>query len=299
MQKSEIKKLINTLSIKSQKRLGQYFLIDEKVVKKMIDAANLSKKDIVLEIGPGFGILTKFLATKAKEVLALEKDEKLCLYLSKKFKGYKNVRIICGDILRIPHFLFCSRKESEAFVRFQSLDDVFRQNQYKIIANLPFYLTSHFLRLFLEMENKPSLMVLLIQKEVAKRIVAKPGKTSLLSISCQFYGQPEIVALVLRKAFYPVPDVDGAILKIKVYPRPKFDIKDLKLFFRIIKAGFAGRRKQLHNTLAGGLQIPNKKIKEILISCKIDPTRRAQTLSLSEWVKLYEKFEKLKTKKQR
>jgi len=325
MTKLNIKKILKKLNIKIQKRLGQHFLIDQKVVEDIISAADLTKDDCVLEVGPGLGVLTEALAKKAKKVFTVEKDKNLVAYLQKKFKNFKNVEIIYGDILKIQ-ILWSDHKliQKQAFSQNKvNASLVFKNNfckSYKIIANLPFYLTSRFLRLYLEpIETKltfaqdraaikfaltsikprfpkPNLMVLLIQKEVAEKIVAKPGDMSLLSVSCQLYSEPKIIRFVSSKSFFPAPQVSCAIIKLKIFKKPKYEIDDLKLFFRIVKAGFAGKRKQLHNTLSAGLVIPDEKIKEILRKSQIDPSRRPQTLSLEEWVRLYKNLKLKKTK---
>lgn len=262
-----VKKILKLENIKMKKRLGQHFLIDQKVVKDMISVADLKENDCVLEVGPGFGILTEAIAKKAGRVIAVEKDKRLVRYLREKFKNYKNVEIIYGDILKLQ----ANKLQAN-----------------KLIANLPFYLTSRFLRLYLEKKEKLDLMVLLIQKEVAKRIVAKPGDMSILSILCQLYSEPKIMRFVTYRSFFPPPDVDCAILNLKIFKKPRYEIDDIKLFFRIVKAGFAGKRKQLHNTLSAGLAISNEKIKKILKKSQIDPVRRPQTLNLEEWIRLYE-----------
>jgi 16S rRNA (adenine1518-N6/adenine1519-N6)-dimethyltransferase len=265
MEKLDIKNLLKSLDIKANKFLGQNFLIDQKVVEDMIEAADLKGSETVLEVGPGLGILTEEIARKKCKVLAMEKDKNLIPYLTDKFKNNKNIEIKSGDILR----------EKISF------------KNYKIIANLPFYLTSHFLRVFLEYANKPSVMVLLMQKEVAERIVAHDKNKSILSVSCELYSEPKIIRQVPSKAFYPRPEVDCAIVKFEVFRKPKYEIKDLKLFFKIVKAGFSARRKQIHNNISSGLLISSKDTKKILEKAKINPTRRAQTLSLEEWHKLY------------
>jgi 16S rRNA (adenine1518-N6/adenine1519-N6)-dimethyltransferase len=271
MFKSEIKKILNKLDIRIQKRLGQHFLIDQRVVRDMISAADLKKDDCVLEVGPGLGILTEAIAGKAKKVFAVEKDQRLLEFLKEKFRNYKNIEIIHGDILRL--------QANKLQVN-------------KLVANLPFYLTSRFLRLCLESKTRPELAVLLIQKEVAERVVAKPGDMSLLSISCQLYSEPKIISLVLPKSFFLPPEVDCAVLKLRLFKQPKFKIKDIKSFFRIVKAGFAGKRKQLHNTLSAGLLISDDAAKEILKESLIEPSRRPQTLSLEEWVGLCENLKR-------
>lgn len=269
MLKSEIKTILKTANIKINKVLGQNFLIDQKVVQDMVEAADLTNTDTVLEVGPGLGILTEKISQNNHKVLAIEKDKNLVPYLKNKFKNNKNVEIINQDILKL-----------------QTTDYELLTAHYKIIANLPFYLTSRFLRLFLEYKNKPTVMVLLMQKEVAERIVAQKDK-SILSIACELYSEPKIIRQVSRKSFYPKPDIDCAIIKFKVFKKPQYDIEDIKLFFRIVKAGFSARRKQIHNNLAAGLSFSSSQIKKILKKVNIDPQRRAQTLSLEEWYKLY------------
>jgi 16S rRNA (adenine1518-N6/adenine1519-N6)-dimethyltransferase len=265
MKRIEIQNKLKELNADVNKRLGQNFLIDTKVINDMIEAAGLSKNDCVLEVGPGLGVLTEKLAEKAGKVVAIEKDKKFAEYLKKKFKSYNNVEIIHGDILK----------------------EEIKLKKYKIIANLPFYLTSRFMRQFLEMKNKPDLMVLLMQKEVAGRIASEPGKYSVLTVSSLLYGMPKVMRQISPKSFYPRPDVDCAVLKMDIYDEPKYKVDDVELFFKIVKSGFSARRKQIHNTLSAGLQIEGSVIKEILKEAGIDSKRRAQTLNMDEWVELY------------
>lgn len=266
MNKSQIKNILKEVDIKANKILGQNFLINQGVVEDMLEAADIKDGDTVLEVGPGLGILTKEIIKKNCKILAIEKDKNLIPYLENKFKDNKNIEIRQSDILR----------------------EKINFKDYKIIANLPFYLTSRFLRIFLEYENKPSVMVLLMQREVAERVIAENNNTSVLSIACSLYADAKIIRSVSRRAFYPKPDVDCAVIKFNVFDKPKYKIEDIELFFKIVKAGFSARRKQIHNNLSSGLVISGDKIKNILEKAKIDPTRRAQTLSLEEWVKLYE-----------
>ena len=178
-----------------KKHLGQHFLKNKKILEEMARAAELSKKDIVLEVGPGLGSLTEILAARAKKVIAVEKDFDLATQLSKRKTLPKNVKIIHGDILKISN-------------------SQLPKSNFKIVANIPYYITSYFLRKFLEAKNKPDLMVLMIQKEVAERILAKNGKESLLSLSVKAYAKPEIIRYVSRNNFSPPPKVDSAIIKI-------------------------------------------------------------------------------------
>lgn len=250
------------------KILGQNFLENSKIVDKMLSVANLSLEDIVLEVGPGQGAITSKLYPKVKQVIAVEKDQELVKYLENKFKEVKNLKIVEGDILRSQY-------------------SIFNIQSYKIISNLPFYLTSRFLRVFFELENKPSMMVLIIQKEVAERICDEPPHASILSNSVKYYGKPEIIDIVPKENFNPIPEVDAAIIKINVFKNPKIKVDNVDEFFKIIKIGFSQKRKQLHNNFSSGLHISKDEAKKLLQNCGIDPERRAQTLSLEEWEKLY------------
>lgn len=258
------------------KVLGQNFLENEKIVDKILSVANLSSEDLVLEVGPGQGAITGKLLNKVKQVIAVEKDKELVKYLEGKFKNVKNLKILEGDILQqqFPNF------------------SISEYQKYKIISNLPFYLTSRFLRVFLELDNKPSMMVLIIQKEVAQRICDQPPHASLLSNSVQFYAKPEIVDFVSKENFNPIPEVDAAIIKINVFKEPKIKVQDANEFFKILKIGFSQKRKQLHNNFSSGLHISKEEAKELLKKVNIDPERRAQTLSLAEWERLYQTITK-------
>ncbi len=287
---TQIKYLLKQYHLNPRKNLGQYFLIDESIVGKMIDAAELSSDDVVLEIGPGLGIpLTHKICEKAGKVQAVEIDEKMIQILKKTCEKFKNLEIVNEDILKIN---LKQRTKN-------------REQKFKVISSLPYYITSPVLRKFLEAEKKPDLMVLLVQKEIAEKITASPPDMSILAVSVQFYAKPEIIDYVPREKFWPVPGVDSAIIKIKMPPVPEqnsvrdraevasvAEVKDVKLFFRIVKAGFSKRRKQLKNSLAGGLQINQKQVMELLKKSKIDPIRRAETLTMEEWIKLYKNVDK-------
>lgn len=271
MNRDQLKRELNNFGLKANKVLGQNFLYSESVVSDMVEAAELENSDTVLEVGPGLGILTEEIAKKKCKILAVEKDQNLISYLDSKFRDNKNIEIINQDILKLQT------------TNYQLKD-------YKIIANLPFYLTSRFIRVFLEKKEKPSVMVLLMQKEVAERIVATNKNRSILSVSCELYSKAEIIREVSNRSFYPKPNVDCAVIKFDVFKELKYDIKNIELFFRIVKAGFSARRKQIHNNLSNGLKIESNKTKEILKKTNIDFTRRAQTLSLAEWHELYKEI---------
>jgi len=234
-------------------------LQDRSVVTKLIKASHISKTDVVLEIGPGKGILTKELARQAKKVIAVEKDGRLIPILKETLKEFKNVEIIHGDILK-------------------NYELEIKNYKYKIVANIPFYITGHLIRKFLE--NPPTggqlqEMTLIIQKEVAQRICAKPPKTNILAISVQFYADAKIISYISKKSFRPIPKVNGAIIQIT--PKKKYKIDPSK-FFRVVKAGFSHPRKQLKNNLKGLADPP-------LLPPKLRRAR-AETLSTDDWIKL-------------
>ncbi len=256
--------------------MGQNFLIDEKTFNKILEAADLSKNDIVLEIGPGIGNLTTRLAQKAKKVLAIEKDKKMCEILKKELKNQniENVQIINKDILKI---------------NYDSITRWFNGYDYKLVANLPYYVASAIIRKFLEFKKPPESMILMIQKEVAQRICAEPTKMSLLAISIQFYARPKIVSYVSKKSFWPEPKVDSSIIKI-IPLKTKSSEKFTEKFFKVVKAGFSHPRKQLINNLAKELKLEKEKTKEWLLKNKIQPSQRAETLSIECWKKLTKSY---------
>lgn len=285
MQITELKELLSRFHIRPDKKLGQNFLLSEKALDEIIQSADLDPSDRVLEIGPGLGVLTRKLADHAGVVLAVEKDKKIYFVLKKLFKNKKNVRLINQDALWL---------DLSALVRGMT-PEVFHgmKFKYKLVANIPYYITGKLLQNFLTTEQKPSLMVLLLQKEVAERITARPGDMSILGISVQFYGDAEIVSYVPRQEFYPVPAVDSAILKINLLASPRLAL-DEKKFFHLVKIGFSNKRKQLHNNLSAGLvSLPltmNRDFKEILGDLTLNPLCRAEDLSIEDWGKLYHKL---------
>ncbi len=286
--KTEIKKLFEEKDLKVLKSLGQNFLIDEKVLSEIIKASELDKNDLVLEIGPGLGTLTEELVKKCGTVVAVEKDKKMAELLKEERKpkatlanvafGFSSLKIINDDILKINLNKLISSRQSP--LRRDS-DGA----KYKLISNIPYYITSPVIKLFLENSIQPELIVLLVQKEVAERICAKPGKLSILALSVQIYGEPEIVSYVDKSAFYPEPKVDSAILKIKNIKK-EFPEEYYEKLFKLIKIGFSSKRKKLANNLSAGLQISKEDAFQILAKAKINPNARAQELSLEEWKNL-------------
>jgi 16S rRNA (adenine1518-N6/adenine1519-N6)-dimethyltransferase len=256
-----MKEILEKFDAGPSKRLGQNFLTDKNILQKIIASADIKKTDIILEVGPGTGILTAELAQKAKRVIAIEKDKKMIEILGQSLKDFKNVEIINQDILKF------------------NID-----KKYKVVANIPYYLTSALIRKFLEDKNQPSQMILMIQKEVAQRIVATPPNMSILSASVQFYAEPKILFYVSKNSFWPAPKVDSAVIKIE--PKNKPDQVSPTLFFNILKAGFSSPRKQLAGNLSKGLKIKKEEAEKLLLQNDIDPKQRAETLSMEDWEKL-------------
>jgi len=265
---TNIKKILKAFGVYSRKDLGQHFLIDEGVLDTILDTARVTPRDNVVEVGPGMGILTRELLKRAREVTAIELDRGMIQVLKTACMKYKNLQIQNKDVLKYnPNDL----------------------GQYKLVSNLPYYITSPTIRHFLEADNKPTDITILIQKEVADRICAKPGRMSILAVSVQFYGAPNYITTVPRTAFFPAPQVQSAIVQIKVYKRPLYDV-DTQIFFRIVKAGFGEKRKQLINSLSGGLMLNKETIERILEQAHVDKEARAETLSLDDWHNIYKSY---------
>ncbi len=278
------KAMLRRLGLRARKSLGQHFLVDREVLEKVASAAELGTSDIVIEVGPGLGVLTKELAKRAGFVIAVELDDRLAAILKQDMTAAKNVSVINEDILRIDPAALIKKQK----LNLPDLKD--KPDNYKVVANLPYYITSAVLRYFLEASLKPRLMVVMLQKEVAEVIVAEPGKMSLLSVSVQFYGKPQIVSYVPAESFHPAPKVDSAILRINVYPRPPIAVDEIDDFFGLVRAGFCAPRKQLVNTLAQGLGLSKPEALSLLDRADIIYKRRAETLSVEEWQRLWQIF---------
>jgi 16S rRNA (adenine1518-N6/adenine1519-N6)-dimethyltransferase len=266
--------LLRRYHLQPDKRLGQNFLIDSGALLRVIDAAQVSTTDQVLEIGPGLGSLTRYLATLAKQVIAVELDVDLILPLREALSPFDNVQIIQGDILAIE------------------IGQILPDPGYLVVANIPYYITSALIRHLLEARRPPSRLVLTVQREVAERICARPGDMSLLALSVQVYGQPRIIAHIPAEAFYPPPKVDSAVVRVDIYPAPLISSAQLDRFFRLAKAGFSQKRKTLRNALAGGMGWPPTRADSLLHAAGIDSKRRAETLSLDEWKSLVEESDR-------
>jgi len=281
----EVRALLREYGLHPIKGLGQNFLVDRRVLCRIVEAAELEPTDVVLEVGPGLGTLTCALAERADHVIAVELDERLVEILSHTLADYPNVEIVHGDILELDLANLVGYKMQDARCKALSAPCT-----YKVVANLPYYITSAILRHLLEAEAKPQLMVVTVQREVAQRLVAGPGQMSLLAVSVQFYGEPQIVARVPARAFYPSPQVSSAVVRIDVRESPPFEVEDVDRFFAVVRAGFSQRRKQLRNSLSQGLRMPVEEAVEALRRCGIDERRRAQSLSVEEWGRLYREF---------
>ena len=244
-------------NFKAKKSLGQNFLINSGILNKIVSAAEINPNDVVLEIGPGKGTLTKLLADKAKKVITIEKDSRLISPLKEFSKDFSNIEILENDILK-----------------FNPANCSLLTAHYKIVANIPYYITSHLLKIIFEKWPKPKLIILTVQKEVAKRIIAKPPDMNLLALSVQLYSEPKIISYVSKGSFRPIPKVDSAIIKLT--PHPSIDTESVKKVLLLAKKAFAGKRKQLKNTVE----------LDLLIKSRIKPESRPQELSLTDWLKI-------------
>ena len=258
---------------RAKKSLGQNFLVDGRVRAKIVDAADVSPADTVLEIGPGRGFLTKALAERAGRLIAVELDDALIPRLEETFADCDNVEIVHGDARTVD---------------VDSL--VGTETAYKVVANLPYYAATPIVRRFLEAPHKPTTLVVMVQREVGREMAARPGKMGILSVATQVYGSPRIVASVPPKAFRPSPNVTSAVVRIDVYSEPAVNFDDAETFFTLVRAAFSAPRKQIHNSLKNGLDADPDAIMPLLRNAGISPTRRAQTLSIDEWKTLYREY---------
>lgn len=247
------------------KSLGQHWLHDRNVLAHIADSAELSPSDTVLEIGPGLGTLTSELLRQAGSVVAVEFDEQLARKLPGQFPG-KNLTVIHEDIL--------------------SFDLSQLPAGYKVVANVPYYITSKIVQKLMTADNKPSVVVLLVQKEVAERIAAEPGDMSILAISAQVYAQASLGDIVPAELFTPPPKVDSQVVILHTHAQPLVQPEDEKAFFRVVKAGFSAKRKKLRSSLSGGLALPKSEVEQLLERAAISPDARAEDLALEDWQRL-------------
>ena len=262
------KAILRTYSIRPNKRLGQSFLIDSGALHKVVAAAELTGKETVLEIGAGLGALTLYLARKAHRVIAVEYDQRMLPVLENVVGGLSNVKLVIGDILKLD------------------VETLVGKSAYRVVANIPYNITSAVIRRLMEAPNLADRVVLTVQREVAQRIVASPGSLSLLAISVQIFGEPKVVASIPASAFYPKPKVESAVLRIDVYQVPKVPRRLIPALFQLARAGFSQKRKQLRNSLASGLGVKPTTIEQWLEAASLPAGCRAQELSLDNWSRL-------------
>ena len=266
-------KLLQKYHLRPHKGLGQNFLSDDEVLSGIADAAEIPPNAAVLEVGPGLGSLTRHLAERAERVVAVELDKDLIPVLRKEFADSPNVEIVQGDILEF------------------SPDEYFADGEYYVAANIPYYITSAVIRHLLEGKARPKRLALTVQKEVAERICAAPGKLSLLALSVQVYGTADIPMIIPAAAFYPEPNVDSAVVRIELYDEPLIPPEKLDDFFKLAKAGFGQKRKTLRNSLSSNLHLSGAETEALLRQAGIDPQRRAETLTIAEWKNLMDVME--------
>ena len=274
----KVKRLLKVSGTKAKKSLGQNFLIDESILEAIIEASDLSRNDTIIEIGPGLGILTEKLAALTKEVIAVELDAALASFLKTRFNKLTNVVILNDDVLKVELSEFVDQGSS-----------------YKIVANLPYNITSPTLHKIIYSKNKPGLMVVMVQKEVAENITAPEGKLSAFAISLRIFTTARIVKYVKAESFYPVPKVDSAIVRFDFLSHPMVDVRNVDMFLRLVRCGFRSPRKQIRNSLAIGLAISTDEAAEMLDKAGIDSKMRPGMLDFGDWQKLFEVTEKEKT----
>ena len=276
---SSTKELLKQFNFRMTKKLGQNFLIDKNILDEIIDGAELTKDDNVLEIGPGMGSMTQKLCESAKKVVAVEIDKNLIPVLKVTLAEYDNISIINGDILKLD------LKEV--------LKEHFGDSKAKVIANLPYYITTPIIMKLLEEKLDLQSITIMVQKEVGDRIKAAPGGKvyGALSVAVQYYAKPSQILFVPPQSFIPQPDVDSIVLKLDILPKPAVEVESESMFFRVVKASFGQRRKTLLNALtAGNFGLSKEQIKEVLISVDIEENRRGETLSLQEFANLANKL---------
>lgn len=253
------------MPIKNNKSLGQHWLRDRDVLAHIADQAAITSDDTVLEIGPGLGTLTSELLRRAGKVIAVEFDSELARKLPAQFPG-KNLEVINGDILTFD---------------FSTLPV-----GYKVVANIPYYITSKIVQQLMTADNKPSVAVLLVQREVAQRLASKPGQMSILAISAQIFADVSLGDVVKAQMFTPPPKVDSQVVVLKTRQSPFLtDVNEVD-FFKVAKAGFSAKRKKLRSSLSGGLKLPKGEVGSLLNQAQINPDDRAEALSLDDWVRL-------------
>ena len=268
---AQVKRLLGRYGLRPRKALGQHFLVDQSVLRRIAEAADLREDEAVIEVGPGPGFLTGELLPRVGRVIAVEKDERMAELLGSELLPHPRLTVVAADILSIaPGELLAGTGGPK---------------EYKVVANLPYYAAAPILRHFLEAEVKPKLLVVLLQKEVAESVVASPGGMSILSVAMQLYAVPRLVGLVPAESFYPPPKVESAIIRLDVLGEPAVAVEPER-FFTVVRAGFSAPRKQIANSLAKGLGVERPQVAGALEAAGVSGQRRAETLSLEEWAAL-------------
>ncbi|MBN1258827.1 ribosomal RNA small subunit methyltransferase A [Candidatus Peregrinibacteria bacterium] len=267
----ELQGILRLHGLWAKKSFGQNFLVDEEALERIVQTANIHSSDTVVEVGPGTGFLTERLIQKAKRVITVEFDADMVEVMKRRFKGVPNLEIIHSDILnwRIDRYGL-------------------KNKGYKVVANIPYYITSPLIKHFLQSACRPNKMVILVQKEVAEKVIGKTGK-SVITIETQVFGRPEIVAIVKAASFYPTPKVDSAVLRIEVYEKPLVPERELKDFFRVVHGGYSQKRKKLRNTLAAAWRVEPAEAEVIIKKAGLDPDLRPEDLEIGDWIKLVDK----------
>lgn len=271
----DIKSWLKAQGLQPNVTYGQNFLLDGAVLDDIVEVSGVGPDDAVLEVGPGIGNLTERLLKKARFVLSVEKDPQFLPVLRRLRRQYRNFRFEIGDILS---FDFVRALQELGFDR------------YRVAANIPYYISSKLLQLFLTAKVKPERLTVLLQREVARAVVAGPGDLSVLALSVQLYGEPRLVRSVPAAVFYPKPKVDSAVLCVDTFKKPRVAVNE-RAFFRVVRACFSGKRKQLHNTLKNNLGLSEPAVTEVLSKAKVSPSARPQELSLAQWAKLVQAIE--------
>ncbi len=271
-----IREILRRYELEPRKELGQHFLVDRGALERIADAAELEAGEWALEVGAGLGTLTRALAERAERVVAVELDRRLIPVLEAELADCRNVQIVQGDILALDPA------------------DLMEGHPYRVVANLPYGITSAVLRHLLESSHPPRRLVVTVQREVAERIEARGGRMSLLAVSVQFYGRPRVLFRLKPGAFDPRPEVESAVVQIDPYPFPPVAVGDVAAFFHIVRAGFSQPRKQLRNSLAAGLGLDPQQVAGALLAAGLDPRQRAERLRLEDWARLAEVLYRLK-----
>ncbi len=266
----QLKAILQSKNLWAKKMLGQNFLVDQEALDKIVDAADLYEGDEVVEVGPGTGFLTEQLIQKVKHVTSVELDQDMVDILKAQFSLTENLTLIHSDILKL-----------------RTQDYGLKTKHFKVVANIPYYITSPVIRHFLQGEIRPKVMVLLVQKEVAQKICSLKGR-SFITMETAVQGHPEYIGTIPASSFYPSPQVDSAILKITVFPEPKVPEDQLDDFLRIVKFGYSQKRKKLTNSLGAGLHKETLEMRELLIQANINPEVRAEDLEVEDWKRLFE-----------